>query len=124
MSDVPDGTYRAVVDRVEDGLAALELTADDEATDDDGEAADDETTDPDEARERRSQKWKLLVPPENLPVAARQADAVLTVTVADGSLSSASHDPDATDERAETARERFERLSRRPPDGDDDDSLE
>lgn len=110
MSDVLDGTYRAVVDRIEDGLVALELSA------------DDETTDADEARERRSQKWELLVPPEDLPVAARQADAVLTVTVADGSLSSVSHDPDATDERAETARERFERLSRRPP--GDDDSLE
>lgn len=112
MSDVPDGTYRAVVDRIEGGLVALELTAENERV---GPSAN---------GERRSRTWELLVPPDELPVAARQADAVLTVTVADGSLSSASHDPDATESRAETARERFDRLSERPPNADDGSSAD
>lgn len=92
MTDLPDGTYTAVVDRHEDDLFALELSNDDDA------------------------RYELLVDPATLPDPAQEPDAVLEVTIRDGALEAVSYDPDATDERAADAQSRFDRLSRRPPD--------
>lgn len=80
----------AVVDRVEDGTAALEL--------DDG------------------QRRELLVDADRLPDPARRADAVLEVTVDGDTVLAASYDPEATRRRARRARERFDRLAERPDD--------
>jgi hypothetical protein len=94
---IPDGTYTAVVDRIEDGLVAMEVTTD----------------------ERRHE---LLVPVSELPAEARQADAVLEIEVRDGDPVAARYDPAATEERTDGAQSRFDQLSRRPPDDDTDDS--
>ena len=91
---IPDGEYRAVLDRIEDGLAALEV---------------DVEGDPRE----------LVVDPEALPPAARRADAVLDVRVRDGELVDADYDRRATRRRRRRAQDRFDRLSKRPPRDDD-----
>jgi predicted AlkP superfamily phosphohydrolase/phosphomutase len=92
---IPDGEYTAVVDEVEESLARLELGGDGEWYD-------------------------LVVGTEELPDEARQADAVLTVTVTDDTLVDAVYRPDETAQRREKAQDRFDRLSRRPPGSDDD----
>jgi hypothetical protein len=90
-----DGTYTAIVDRIEDGIATLEVDAED------GLAA-------------------LEIEAAELPAEARTADAVLEITVVDSTLADVTHDPGETADRANEAQRRFDRLSKRPPrDGDD-----
>ena len=50
-----------------------------------------------------------------LPEAARHDDAILRVTVLDGSLVGSEYDAERTADRAERAQDRFDRLSERPP---------
>ena len=89
-SDAPaDGEYLAVLDRFEGNLAVLLLEADAETVGD------------------------LAVPRERLPDDARRVDAVLRVVVEDERLVDARYDGDETEERAERAQSRFDRLSRR-----------
>jgi hypothetical protein len=92
---IPDGEYTAVVDRIEDGLAAVLL-------EEDGTDA-----------------YELLVEPAELPEDGQHANAVLTVKVQDGELVEATYDPDKATERRESAQSRFDRLSERPPSNDD-----
>jgi hypothetical protein len=94
---IPDGTYTAVVDRIEDGLVAMEVTTDE-------------------------QRHELLVSVGELPAEARQADAVLEIEVRDGDPVAARYDPAATEDRADKAQSRFDQLSRRPPEDGPDDS--
>lgn len=91
MSEIPDGMYMAVVDRIEDELAALEVSTE----------------------ERR---YEATVPFERLPEAGRSPDSVLSVTVENGDIVELEYDPGATAERSDDAQSRFDRLSRRPPD--------
>jgi len=112
---IPDGEYTAVVDRIEDGLATLELTpvpADtsgcDSPADGDTEAADAARTD----RER----YSLTVLADDLPQAGRQADAVLAVTLVGEELAEVTYEPAETDRRQRETQDRFDRLSRRPSD--------
>ncbi|NHN64216.1 DUF3006 domain-containing protein [Haloarcula sp. JP-Z28] len=92
---LPDGTYTAVVDRIEDGIATLEV--DTEA----GLSA-------------------LDIAATELPTEARTADVVLEITVADAALADVIHEPDETDNRASETQRRFDRLSERPPQDSDD----
>ena len=89
-------TYTAVVDRIEDGLAILQLESAGEVVD------------------------SLVVDEGSLPAEGRHQDAVLTVEVADGELLDVEYRPDETTERREHAQNRFDRLSRRPPSDDSD----
>lgn len=88
---IPNGTYTAVVDRIEDGLATLQI-----------EAAD-------------GTLYDLTIDDDQLPPAARHADAILTVEIADGQPAEMTYDETATDERKEQAQDRFDRLSDRLP---------
>lgn len=92
---IPDGTYTAVLDRIEDALATLEI--------EDGDAL-----------------HSLVVDETRLPATARHQDAVLTVVIEDGDLLEASYDPEETTERGERAQDRFDRLSERPPQDDEE----
>ncbi|WP_254840157.1 DUF3006 domain-containing protein [Natronomonas marina] len=92
---IPDGTYTAVLDRIEDGVATLLL-------EEDGEDA-----------------HQLDVDPSVLPADARHSDAVLTVEIDDGELVATSYEPEETDERQESAQSRFDRLSERAPRDDE-----
>ncbi|MGB9951883.1 DUF3006 domain-containing protein [Haloarcula marismortui] len=87
---VPDGTYTAVVDRIEDGIATLELEAEDDL-------------------------YALDIEAAELPAEARTADAVLEVTVVDAALADVTYEADETVDRASEAQRRFDRLSKRPP---------
>ena len=62
----------------------------------------------------------LVVPREDLPRRARTQDAVLNVVVEDGELVRARYLSWETRRRRNSAQSRFDRLSRRPPRGDDD----
>ncbi|MFC6722353.1 MULTISPECIES: DUF3006 domain-containing protein [Halobacteriales] len=93
---IPDGAYTAVVDRIEDGLAAVLL-------EEDGADA-----------------YELLVDPAALPEDGQHADAVLTVEVQDGELHGATYNASKTEERRESAQSRFDRLSERPPSDEDE----
>ncbi|MFC7059940.1 DUF3006 domain-containing protein [Halovenus salina] len=93
---IPDGQYTAVVDRIEDGLAAVVLEED--ATD----------------------AYELLVEPAELPEDGQHADAVLSVEMQDGELVEARYEASETKERRESAQSRFDRLSERPPSDDDE----
>lgn len=90
MTDIPDGEYTAVLDRIEDDLAALEV-----ATEDDPR--------------------EVVVDLGALPEDGREPDAVLTVVMEDGELVDADYRPEETAERKEDAQSRFDRLSSRPP---------
>mgnify|MGYP000153157313 CR=1 FL=1 len=94
--DLPDGTYTAVVDTVEEGLVTLIFDRSDEGAS------------------------GCVVNATNLPVDARHQDAVLTVTVDDGDFVDYEYDPEATDTRQREAQDRFDRLSQRPPEEDDE----
>jgi hypothetical protein len=86
-----DERYTAVVDRIEDGLAILQLERGGEVVD------------------------SLVVEEGELPPDGRHQDAVLTVVVDDGALVDAEYRPEETTERRKKAQSRFDRLSRRPP---------
>ena len=91
---IPDGEYTAVVDRLEETLAVLEVTADDEL-------------------------YEVVVDEETLPADGRHSDAVFEITVRDGDVVAVVHDTEATDERQERAQDRFDNLSKRPPHSDE-----
>jgi len=93
--DLPNGEYTAVVDAIEDGLATVFFERDGEEV------------------------GNTVLDASELPSDAQHADAVLSVTLNDGNIESASYNPEATDTRAEAAQDRFDRLSERPPADDD-----
>jgi hypothetical protein len=95
MTDIEglsDGCYTAVVDSVEDGFATVFFERDGEEM---GNAVLDSAT---------------------LPENARHDDAILRVTITDGSLVEAEYDAERMEARSERAQDRFDRLSERPPD--------
>ena len=87
---VPDGTYTAVVDEVEGSLARLELEA---------ESGD---------------LYELVVESDTLPEDGRETGAVLAVEVVEEELVEADYKLEETQRRRERARDRFDRLSKRP----------
>ncbi|WP_227133847.1 DUF3006 family protein [Halorubellus salinus] len=95
MIDLDDGTYTAVVDSIEDGLATIFY----------------ERTGEDVASELRDAT--------DLPETGRHADALFTVDVSDGEVVEWTYQPADTEERQEAAQDRFDQLSSRPPSDDD-----
>ena len=99
FEELPDGSYTAVVDSIEDGFATVFVERDGE---DVGDAVLDVT---------------------QLPEDGRHADAVLDITVADDALVDAlvdaTYDAATTERRADSAQSRFDRLSERPPADED-----
>ncbi|QAU14084.1 DUF3006 domain-containing protein [Halorubrum sp. BOL3-1] len=93
--DLPDGEYTAVVDAIEDGIARVFFEQDGRDVGD------------------------SLFDPSQLPPDGRQADAILMVVVQDGDLVDVTVDTEATQQRRESAQDRFDRLSSRPPSDDD-----
>lgn len=93
---LPDGTYTAVVDTIEDGNATVFFERDGE---DIGDA---------------------LLDPSDLPADARHADAILDITIRDKQIESATYAPERTKTRQRSAQDRFDRLSERPPSDDDE----
>ncbi|WP_226021914.1 DUF3006 domain-containing protein [Halomicrobium salinisoli] len=91
-----DGTYTAVVDRFEEGLAVLLLEADGEMVD------------------------ELVLDAESLPEAGRHADGVLTVELRDETVVDITYEAQETTDRSERAQRRFDELSQRPPPVDDE----
>jgi hypothetical protein len=91
---IPDGEYTAVVDRLEETLAVLEVSSEDEL-------------------------YELVVEAERLPADGRHSDAILDVTVRDGDMATVAYDAEATNERQTQAQERFDNLSKRPPRSDE-----
>jgi hypothetical protein len=94
---IPDGTYTAVVDRIEDSLATLEVNGDDEL-------------------------YSLTVDEHDLPESARHADAVLETEIVEEALVGVDYNEAATEERKTQAQDRFDKLSQRPPRDDDSDN--
>ena len=92
METLDDGRYTAVVDAVENGFATVFFERDGEEV------------------------GNAVLKTDALPEKARRNDAVLRVTVADGTLLGTEYDADRTDDRAARAQNRFDRLSERPPD--------
>lgn len=89
--DLPDGEYTAVVDNVEDGLATVFFERDGEEV------------------------GNAVLEASRLPSDGRHADAILSVVLSEGRIESATYKPDKTENRAEAAQDRFDRLSKRPP---------
>lgn len=96
MIDLDDGTYTAVVDSIEDGLATIFYEHDGEDVASDVRKASD------------------------LPEDGRHADALFAVDVRDGEVIDWTYEPAETAERREAAQSRFDRLSSRPPNEDDE----
>lgn len=92
---IRDGTYTAVVDRIEGEDAVLEVDGDDD-------------------------RWELVVERDELPTDGRHADAILEVRVEDEQLVEAIYQPEETGRRRQRSQDRFDRLSRRPPGSDDE----
>ena len=91
IETLDDGQYTAVVDSIEDGLATVFFEQDSE------EVAG------------------AILDAEMLPIDARHADSILTVTISEGEIVEAEYEAEQTEERAEQAQSRFDRLSERPP---------
>jgi hypothetical protein len=89
-----NGTYTGVVDRFEGDDAVLLLEREGDVV---GQA---------------------ILSRGSLPEAADHVDAVLEVTVRDDKVERLEYDPEATENRRESAQDRFDRLSERPPDDD------
>lgn len=94
---IPDGDYTAVVDRIEDTLATIELSG-------------------------TEGRYNLVVGEEELPEEARHADAICHVTVVDEEVTQIEYDQEETQSRKQAAQDRFDRLSQRPPDDADPDT--
>lgn len=92
--DLPDGEYTAVVDSIEDGLATVFFEQDGEDV------------------------GNTVLPVDQLPDEGQQADAMLSVSIIDGTIDNARYDAERTVKRADAAQKRFNRLSRRPPSED------
>lgn len=95
---VADGDYTAVLDRLEGELAVLVLEQEGESID------------------------ELVVDASTLPEATPRTDAILEVTIEDGELLTATYLPEETERRRENAQRRFDRLSQRPPQSDDEET--
>ncbi|ERG88347.1 MAG: protein of unknown function (DUF3006) [halophilic archaeon J07HX5] len=95
---IPDDSYIAVVDEIENELARLELTHDGSKTN----------------------RYGLVVDTAQLPAAARHQNAVLSVCVTDETLTKAEYRPTKTQRRRDSVQTRFDRLADRPPDSDDE----
>ena len=93
--DLPDGDYTAVVDSVEDGLATVFFERDGEEV------------------------GNAVLEASQLPSDAQVADAILSVTLTEEHIESATYKPEKTTTRAEAAQDRFDRLSERPPSDED-----
>lgn len=93
---IPDGTYTAVVDRIEETLVTLIV-----------EGEDDEV-------------YNLIVGEEELPVDSRHQDAALEVVLDDEKLVDVTYDEAETQDRSDRAQNRFDRLSSRPPRDDEE----
>ena len=91
---IPDGPYTAVVDEIEAGTVRLELESPD------------------------GDLYDLYVDTEQLPADGCHGSAVLNVVAEDETLNTAKYDEAETERRQESTRDRFERLSERPPDDD------
>lgn len=92
-----DGAYTAVLDRFEGDLAVLVLEQDGDSID------------------------ELAVDASTLLETALGQDAVLDVTIKDGTLTAATFRPDETERRREDTQRRFDQLSQRPPQPNDED---
>jgi len=88
---IPDGTYTAVVDEIEESLVRLEVEGSD------------------------GELHELVIDVDELPAAGREPGSVLTIEY-DDEVVNAEYDPEATERRPEAAQDRFDRLSRRPND--------
>ncbi|WP_331235742.1 DUF3006 domain-containing protein [Natronorarus salvus] len=88
---IDDGEYTAVVDRIEEGLAVVIVESEGEPIE------------------------EFHLGPEELPEGV-SGGAVCQITVCDDAIEAIEPDRTATDERRESARSRFDRLSRRPDD--------
>jgi len=94
--ELPDGEYTAVVDGIEDGLARVFFEQDDE------------------------EKGNAVVEADILPDSGQHADAILSVTIEDGTIETATYQPAETADRQTKAQDRFDSLSERPPSKDDE----
>lgn len=95
LAELTDGEYTAVVDSIEDRLATVFFERD------------------------GNEVGNAVLAADQLPDNGQHADAILSVTVVDGVLATAQYDPEQTAERSEAAQSRFDRLSKRPPAGED-----
>lgn len=95
IDDLADGEYTAVVDAIEDGLATVFF------------------------EEGGEEVGSAVIDVETLPADARHPDAILTVEITDSEFSQLRYEPDRTEARKQTAQDRFDRLSSRPPRDDD-----
>jgi len=93
--DLPDGEYTAVVDSIENDLATVFFERDGDEV------------------------GNAVLEASQLPSDAQEADAILSVTLTEGNIESATYKPEETATRAEAAQDRFDRLSERPPSDED-----
>lgn len=103
---LPDGTYTATIDRIEEGVAVL-LIEDRDADDVDAES-DREVVD------------EVHCPADELSSDARAESGVVSVRLVDGEVADVERRPQATRRRRAEIQERFDRLAERPPCRDED----
>ena len=89
--DLPNGAYTAVVDTIEDGLATVFF------------------------EQEGVEKGNAIVDADTLPESGQHADAILSVTIEDGTIQTATYEPEQTADRQATAQDRLDSLSERSP---------
>lgn len=93
--ELPDGTYTAVIDSIEDGYATVFFERDGDEV------------------------GNAIIAAGQFPEDAQHVDAVLTVTLSEGEIEEATYESEKTTERSSAAQDRFDRLSKRPLSDDD-----
>ncbi|WP_227379672.1 DUF3006 domain-containing protein [Haladaptatus halobius] len=63
---------------------------------------------------------ELVIRRDDLPESGRHQDAIFTVTVDGETVEEIEYEPTETEERAEAAQKRFDRMACRPPTDDED----
>ena len=94
--ELSDGTYTAVVDTIEDGLATVFFEQD------------------------GVEKGNTVIDAETLPDSGQHADAIISITIEDRRIQTATYKPEQTADRAAKAQDRFDSLSERPPSTDEE----
>jgi hypothetical protein len=94
--ELPDGAYTAVVDTIEDGLATVFFEQD------------------------GVEKGSAVIDVKTLSESGQHADAILSVTIEDGTIETTTYHPEETADRQSKAQDRFDSLSERPPSKDDE----
>lgn len=119
---LPDDTYTATIDRIEEGIAVLliEAAGSGDNRGDDTTVDNDNRDDVDTGAPKRKIVDEVHCSADAVPQRAREELGVVIVTLVDGEVVEIEHQSQATQQRRAELQDRFDQLAERPPDSDEE----